>query len=101
MKKTFLPLSVCFLMCFSIQVLAQNDSSRTSPTAKLLSDSIQRTALKKIVSSSAAINSETKHALFMNDKFVNKKKPPGSGGRLGSSERCCVQTSRPPVGRET
>ena len=41
MKKTFLPLSVCFLMCFSIQVLAQNDSSRTSPTAKLLSDSIQ------------------------------------------------------------
>ena len=41
MKKTFLPLSVCFLMCFSIQVLAQNDSSRTSPTAKVLSDSIQ------------------------------------------------------------
>ena len=41
MKKTFLPLSVCFLMCFSIQVLAQNDSSRTSPTAKVLLDSIQ------------------------------------------------------------
>lgn len=40
MKKTFLPLSVCFLMCFSITVLAQNDSSRTSPTAKVLSDSI-------------------------------------------------------------
>ena len=39
MKKTFLPISVCFLMCFSIQVLAQNDSSRTSP--KVLSDSIQ------------------------------------------------------------
>ena len=41
MKKTFLQLSVCLLMCFSIQVLAQNDSSRTSPTAKVLSDSIQ------------------------------------------------------------
>ena len=41
MKKTFLPLSVCFLMCFSIHVLAQNDSSRTSPKAKVLSDSIQ------------------------------------------------------------
>jgi hypothetical protein len=41
MKKTFLPLSVCFLMCFSIQVLAQNDSSRTSPKVKVLSDSIQ------------------------------------------------------------
>ena len=39
MKKTFLPISVCFLMCFSIQVLAQNDSSRTSH--KVLSDSIQ------------------------------------------------------------
>jgi long-chain acyl-CoA synthetase len=35
----------------------------------LLSDTIQRTSLKKIVSSSAAINSETKHALFMNDNF--------------------------------
>ena len=41
MKKTFLPLSVCFLMCFSFPVLAQNDSSRTSPKAKVLSDSIQ------------------------------------------------------------
>jgi len=41
MKKTFLPLSVCFLMCFSIQVLAQNDSSRTSPTTKVLLDTIQ------------------------------------------------------------
>ena len=42
MKKTFLPLSVCFLMCFSIQVFAQNDSSRTSPIAKVLSDTIQK-----------------------------------------------------------
>ena len=41
MKKRFLPLSVCFLMCFSFPVLAQNDSSRTSPKAKVLSDSIQ------------------------------------------------------------
>jgi hypothetical protein len=40
MKKTFLPLSACFLMCFSIQVFAQNDSSITSPTAKVLSDTI-------------------------------------------------------------
>ncbi len=41
MKKRFLPLSVCFLMCFSFPVLAQNDSSRTSPKAKVLSDSIK------------------------------------------------------------
>ena len=41
MKKTFLLLTACFLMCFSIQVFAQNDSSRTNPTAKVLSDSIQ------------------------------------------------------------
>jgi hypothetical protein len=40
MKKTFLPLSACFLMCFSIQVFAQNDSSRTNPAAKVLSDTI-------------------------------------------------------------
>jgi len=42
MKKTFLPLTACFLMCFSIQVFAQNDSSRTNPTAKVLSDTIQK-----------------------------------------------------------
>jgi hypothetical protein len=40
MKKTFLLLSACFLMCFSIQVFAQSDSSRTSPAAKVLSDTI-------------------------------------------------------------
>jgi hypothetical protein len=40
MKKTFLSLSACFLMCFSIQVFAQSDSSRTSPAAKVLSDTI-------------------------------------------------------------
>lgn len=42
MKKTFLALSVCFLMCSSNQVLAQNDSSRTSPSGKVLTDSIYR-----------------------------------------------------------
>ena len=41
MKKTFLPLSLCILMSFSLPVLAQNDSSRTSPKVKVLSDSIQ------------------------------------------------------------
>ena len=41
MKKTFLTLSVCFLMSLSIQVVAQNDSARTSPKVKVLSDSIQ------------------------------------------------------------
>lgn len=41
MKKTFLTLSVCFLMSFSLPILAQNDSSRTSPKVKVLSDSIQ------------------------------------------------------------
>jgi hypothetical protein len=40
MKKTFLLLSACFLMCFSIQVFAQSDSLRTSPAAKVLSDTI-------------------------------------------------------------
>jgi hypothetical protein len=42
MKKTFLPLTICLSMCLSIQVLAQNDSSRTSPTTKVLSDSIYK-----------------------------------------------------------
>lgn len=41
MKKTFLPLSLCLLIGFSLPVLAQNDSSRTSPKVKVLSDSIQ------------------------------------------------------------
>ena len=41
MKKTFLLLSFCFLMGYSLPVLAQNDSSRTSPPNKVLSDSIQ------------------------------------------------------------
>ena len=40
MKKTFLPLSACFLMCFSIQVFAQSDSSRTSYAVTVLSDTI-------------------------------------------------------------
>ena len=39
MKKTFLPLSLSILIGFSLPVLAQNDSSRSSP--KVLSDSIQ------------------------------------------------------------
>ncbi len=41
MKKTLLLLSVCILMGYSFPVLAQNDSSRTNPTNKVLSDSIQ------------------------------------------------------------
>jgi len=41
MKKTLLLLSVCVLMGYSFPVLAQNDSSRTNPTNKVLSDSIQ------------------------------------------------------------
>jgi hypothetical protein len=41
MKKTFLLLTACILMGFSLPVLAQNDSSRTNPRTKLLSDSIQ------------------------------------------------------------
>ena len=41
MKKTFLPLSLSILIGFSLPVLAQNDSSRTSPKVKVLSDSIQ------------------------------------------------------------
>jgi hypothetical protein len=41
MKKTFLLLSLCILISFSLPVLAQNDSSRTNPTTKVLSDSIQ------------------------------------------------------------
>ena len=41
MKKTFLLLTTCILMGFSLPVLAQNDSSRTSPKVKVLSDSIQ------------------------------------------------------------
>ena len=41
MKKTFLPLSLCLLIGFSLPVLAQNDSSRTSPKVKVLSDSIE------------------------------------------------------------
>ena len=41
MKKTFLQLSLCLLIGFSLPVLAQNDSSRTSTKVKVLSDSIQ------------------------------------------------------------
>ena len=41
MKKTFLLLTACILMGFSLPVLAQNDSSRTNPRTKILSDSIQ------------------------------------------------------------
>jgi hypothetical protein len=41
MKKTFLLLTAWILMGFSLPVLAQNDSSRTNPRTKLLSDSIQ------------------------------------------------------------
>ena len=41
MKKPFLPLSLCLLIGFSLPVLAQNDSSRTSPKVKVLSDSIK------------------------------------------------------------
>jgi hypothetical protein len=41
MKKTFLLLTACILMGFSLPVLAQNDSSRTNPRTKVLSDSIQ------------------------------------------------------------
>jgi hypothetical protein len=40
MKKTFLLLTACILMGFSLPVLAQNDSSRTNPTTKVLPDSI-------------------------------------------------------------
>ena len=40
MKKTFLLLTASILMGFSLPVLAQNDSSRTNPTTKVLPDSI-------------------------------------------------------------
>ncbi len=41
MKKKLLLLSACIVMGFSLPLLAQNDSSRTSPTNKVFSDSIQ------------------------------------------------------------
>jgi hypothetical protein len=41
MKKALLLLTVSILMGFSLKALAQNDSSRTSPKVKVLSDSIQ------------------------------------------------------------
>ncbi len=41
MKKIFLPLTICFCLGFSLPLLAQNDSSRTSPLVKVVSDSIQ------------------------------------------------------------
>ena len=40
MKKTFLLLTACILMGFSLPVLAQNDSLRTNSTTKVLPDSI-------------------------------------------------------------
>ena len=39
MKKTITPLTLCLMMLLSLQSFAQNDSSRTSPSIKLVADS--------------------------------------------------------------
>jgi hypothetical protein len=39
MKKTITPLTLCLMMLLSLQSFAQNDSTRTSPSIKLVADS--------------------------------------------------------------
>jgi len=39
MKKTIALLTLCLMMLLSLQSFAQNDSSRTSPSIKLVADS--------------------------------------------------------------
>ena len=82
MKKPFLLLSVCFLICFSNQVLAQNDSSRTSPTAKVLSDSIYKENDTVVIGNMLIIKKQGDHSDKQNSNRNISRKPYGTSIRI-------------------
>ena len=85
MKKTFLPLSVCFLMCLSIQVLAQNDSARTGPTTKVLSNTIQKSNDTLLIGNMLIVKKQGNQSdkEILNRKTLNK--PYGTTIRITNS----------------
>jgi hypothetical protein len=78
MKKTFLALSVCFLMCSSNQVLAQNDSSRAIPTTKVSTDSIFKVNDTLVIGNMLIVKKQGDQSDYKNLNRRNLKKPYGT-----------------------